>query len=70
MTKNLQAYVKLALKESADKYAVLVDGKLIGTGTNLKALLRKAHKNHPGKIPAVGKVPGPTTLILRLRVAS
>jgi hypothetical protein len=64
VSKNLQAYLKLKLKRAADQYAVLVDGKLVGTGRSLKPLLAKAKRRYPGKIPAVTRVPGPQTLVL------
>ena len=66
VSKNLQAYLKLGLEGLAGRYAVFVDGKLIGTGANLQSLLRKARKMHPAKTPAVAKIPGPQTLVLRV----
>ena len=63
VSKNLQAYLKLDLSRYADQYAVLVDGKLVGTGRDLPLLLRKTRKKHPNKTPAVAKVPGPQTLV-------
>lgn len=64
MSKNLQAYIGMRLRATGDEYAVLVDGKLIGTGADLRALLREARRKHPGKTPAVAKVCGPQTLVL------
>lgn len=68
MSKNLQAYLKLRFSRAADQYAVLVEGRLIGTGPSLEPLLAKARRRHPGKIPAVTKIPGPQTLVLVLDV--
>lgn len=68
MSKNLHAYLKLDLRNHPDQYAVLVDGKLVGAGTDLQALLRKARKRFPNKTPAIAKVPGSQTLILSFRV--
>lgn len=68
VSKNLQAYLKLRLPRVADQYAVLVDGKLIGTGPSLGPLLAKARRKHPRKVPAVAKVPGSQTLVLRLDI--
>lgn len=64
MSENLSAYINLRLRPTADEYAVLVGGKLIGTGTDLRALLRQARRKHPGKTPAVAKICGPQTLVL------
>ena len=68
MSKNLQAYLKLDLGRFPDQYAVLVNGKLVGTGRSLPPLLRLARRRHPGKVPFVAKVPGPQTLVLSPRV--
>ena len=64
--KNLQAYARLDLRKFADQYVVFVEGKLIGAGHDLDSLLRKAKKKYPSKIPAVAKVAGPQTLVLRV----
>lgn len=63
-SKNLDAFLKLNQRKLANQYVVIVDAKLVATGTDIEAMLRRVKRQYPRQIPLVAKIPSPTTLIL------
>lgn len=63
-SKNLDALLKLDQRKLANQYVVFVGAKLVATGTDIEAILRRVKRRYPRKIPLVAKIPSSTTLIL------
>jgi hypothetical protein len=61
---NVQTFLRLDKRKLANQYVVIVGSKLVATGTDIEALLRRVRRRYPRQIPFVAKVPAPTTLIL------
>lgn len=64
MTKNFQAFLKLDKSKLTNKYVVMVDSKVVETGKDIQALLKKARNKYPTKTPFVAKIPSRELLIL------
>ena len=63
-SKNLNAFLKLDQRKLANRYVVIVGAKLVATGTDIEAMLRRVRHRYPRRIPFIAKIPAPTTLIL------
>jgi len=63
-SKNLEAFLRLEKRKLSNQYVVIVGAKLVATGTDIEALLRRVKRRYPRHIPFVAKIPSPTTLIL------
>ncbi len=64
MSKDFEAYLKLDKTGLANKYVVIVNGKLVDKGEDIEKMLEKVKKQYPNKIPFVAKVPDERMLIL------
>ena len=63
-SKNLEAFLKLDKPKLVDQYVVIVGAKLVATGPDIEAMLRRVKRQYPRQTPFVAKVPSPATLIL------
>jgi len=63
-SKNFEAFLKLDKRKLANQYVVIVAAKLVATGTDIEAMLRRVKRRYPRQLPFVAKIPVPTTLIL------
>lgn len=64
LSKNLKVFLKLDKRKLANQYVVIVGTKLVATGKDIEAMLRRVKRQYPRHIPFVAKIPSPTTLIL------
>lgn len=63
-SKNLEAFLRLEQRKLANQYVVIVGAKLVATGMDIEAMLRRVKHRYPRQTPFVAKIPAPTTLIL------
>ncbi len=63
---NRDCYLSLDQRKYANKYVVIVDGKLIGAGKDVEKYVRKAWKMYPGKTPFVARMRDPRKLYIYL----
>ena len=64
MSDNFQSFLKLDTSKLANQYVVIINGKLFASGQDIENMLKKARKQHPGKIPFVAKIPDKELLVL------
>ena len=64
MTKNFAAFSKLDKTPYRGKYVVMIDGKMVGKGSDIESMLAKTRKKYPGKTPLVAKIPREEVMIL------
>ena len=64
LMKNHETFLNTDLSDLAGKWVVIIDGKIAGSGDDLKALLEKVKKENPGRRPLVAKAPTKRILIL------
>lgn len=64
MTKNFQAFIKLDKSKLTNKYVVIIDSSVVGTGLDIYALLKRIRAKYPAKTPFVAKVPSSELLVL------
>lgn len=63
-SQNLEAFLRLDKRKLANRYVVIVGAKLVATGTDIEAMLRRVRHRYPRQMPFIAKLPAPTTLIL------
>ncbi len=64
MSKNLQAFLKLDKSNLINQYVVIVNKKVVATGTDIETMLKKTKKQYPSQVPFVAKVPDKQVLVL------
>jgi len=64
LMKNHEAFLNSDLSEFEGKWVAIIDGKVAGSGNNLKILLDNVKKESPGKKPLLAKAPTKRILIL------
>ncbi len=64
LMKNHEAFLNADLSGLAGKWVAIIDGKIAGSGDNLKILLDEVKKESPGKKPLLAKAPTKRVLIL------
>lgn len=64
MSKNFQAFLKLEKSNLINQYVVIVNKKVVATGTDIETMLKKAKKQYPSQVPFVAKVPDKQVLVL------
>ena len=62
-SKNLKAYLKLDTTNLANKYVIIVNGKVVAKGRGIEEMLKRVRKKYPDEIPFIAKVPPKQTLI-------
>lgn len=64
MSKNFNTFLQLDKNKLANQYVVIIGGKVIATGTDIEAILKKVRKKFPRAIPFIAKVPEQSLLVL------
>lgn len=64
MSKNFEAYLRLDKKDLQNKYAVIVNEKVVAKGENIEEILEMVKREYPDEIPFVAKVPDERMLVL------
>lgn len=64
MSKNFQAYLKLDKSKFINKYVIIIDEKVVQTGTDIRTMFKKVRRKYPKKVPFIAKVPEPGLLVL------
>jgi len=64
MSKNFEAYLRLDKKDLQNKYAVIVNEKVVAKGENIEEILKMVKREYPDEIPFVAKVPDERMLVL------
>lgn len=64
--KNIKAYLNLDTTNLANKYVIIVNGKVVAKGRDIEEMLKRVTKKYPDEIPFIAKVPPKQMLILRV----
>jgi len=64
MSKNFEAYLRLDKTDFQNKYAVIVNEKVVAKGENIEEILEMVKREYPDEIPFVAKVPDERMLVL------
>lgn len=67
MTKNFEEFLRLPAREQEKyrgKYIVMIEGKIIASGSDIDNILPTVIKRYPKKIPFVAKIPVGGAMIL------
>jgi hypothetical protein len=64
MSKNFEAYLRLDKTDLQNKYAVIVNEKVVAKGENIEEILKMVKREYPDEIPFVAKVPDERMLVL------
>ena len=64
MTQNFQAYLKLNTAKYADKYVVIINGKVVASGKAIEKILPAVRNKYPDSRPLVAKISKTETLVL------
>ena len=67
MSKNFEAFLRLPGAEQekySGQYIVIIDGKIIATGSEIDRILPIVIKRYQKKIPFVAKIPASGAMIL------
>ena len=64
MSENFQYFLKLDKSNLINQYVVIINKKVIATGTDIETMLKKVKKKYPSKVPFVAKVPDKQVLVL------
>ena len=62
--KSFESYANSDLRKYSGKWVVFIGGKVVGSGKNVKKLLKKVEKEYPSEIPMVARVPEKVLQIL------
>jgi len=57
MSANFEAFLKLDTSRYANQYMVLVKRRVVGSGHDLSALLKRIRKKYPRQRPLIAKIP-------------
>jgi len=64
MTKNFEAYLRLDKSGLENKYVIIVNGKVVAKGEDIKNMLKKVRQKYPHKVPFIAKIPDERMMIL------
>ena len=64
MSKNFEAYLRLDKTDLQNKYAVIVNEKVVAKGENIEEILKMVKREYPDEILFVAKVPDERMLVL------
>jgi len=64
MSKNFQAFLKLNKEKFANQYVVIVNRRLVASGSDIVSMLKSAKKKYPRRTPFVAKIPDKSALVL------
>lgn len=64
MSKNFEAYLRLDKTDLQNKYAVIVNEKVVAKGENIEEILKMVKREYPDEIPFAAKVPDERMLVL------
>lgn len=64
MSKNFQAFLKLNKEKFANQYVVIVNQRLVASGSDVVSMLKSAKKKYPRATPFVAKIPDKSVLVL------
>ena len=64
MSKDFEAYLRLDKTDLQNKYAVIVNEKVVAKGENIEEILKMVKREYPDEIPFVAKVPDERMLVL------
>ena len=57
LKKNFKAYLNLDTTNLANKYVIIVNGKVVAKGRGIEEMLKRVTKKYPDEIPFIAKVP-------------
>ena len=64
VSKNFEAFLKLDTTRYANKYVILVHRRVVASGQDLPAMLKRVKKKFPHQMPMVAKIPQRGMLVL------
>lgn len=64
MSKNFEAFLKLAPSKYLDQYLVMIDKKVVASGKDIVSLLKAVRKKYPHSTPLIAKIPERSVLVL------